>query len=147
MDAALGASLVLYVIAIVWSCDTGAFLFGIPFGRHKLFPRVSPSKSVEGAVAGFLCAMAAAYAGYAWFAHQSQGAPFLTAPQALLLGALLGVSSQIGDLVESLLKRDARVKDASSTIPGHGGVLDRFDSLLFSAPVAFYYLRNVVFSR
>ena len=147
MDDSLGAALVLYVIAIVWSCDTGAFLVGIPLGRHKLFPRVSPSKSVEGAVAGFLCAMGAAFAGYVWFAHQPGGNAFLSVQQALLLGALLGIASQLGDLVESLLKRDARVKDASSTIPGHGGVLDRFDSLLFSAPVAFYYLRNVVFPR
>jgi phosphatidate cytidylyltransferase len=147
MDDALGASLVLYVIAIVWSCDTGAFLVGIAFGRHKLFPRVSPSKSIEGAVAGFLCAVGVAFAGYAWFARQEGGDIFLTAPQALVLGALLGIAGQLGDLVESLLKRDARVKDASSTIPGHGGVLDRFDSLLFSAPVAFYYLRNVVFPR
>jgi phosphatidate cytidylyltransferase len=147
MDEALGASLVLYVIAIVWSCDTGAFLVGIPFGKHKLFPRVSPSKSVEGSVAGFVCAVAAAFAGYAWFAHQSGGKPFLSAGEAVFLGALLGISSQLGDLVESLIKRDAQVKDASSTIPGHGGVLDRFDSLLFSAPVAFYYLRSVVFAR
>jgi phosphatidate cytidylyltransferase len=147
MDDSLGATLVLYVIAIVWSCDTGAFLVGIPLGKHKLFPRVSPAKSIEGAVGGFLCAMGAAFLGYAWIARQSGGSAFLTVQQALVLGALLGIASQLGDLVESLLKRDARVKDASSTIPGHGGVLDRFDSLLFSAPVAFYYLRNVVFSR
>jgi phosphatidate cytidylyltransferase len=143
----LGAHLVLYSILIVWSCDTGAFLFGILFGRHKLLPHVSPGKSVEGAAAGFLCAVGGALWGRAWFAHYPDGAPLLSLGQAIVLGCLLGIAGQLGDLVESLLKRDARVKDASSTIPGHGGVLDRFDSLLFSAPVAYYYLRSIVFAR
>jgi phosphatidate cytidylyltransferase len=143
----LGCHLVLYSILIVWSCDTGAFLVGMSLGRHKLLPQVSPGKSIEGAAAGFLCAIGAAFWGRAWFAHFPDGAPLLTVGQAVVFGCLLGVAGQLGDLVESLLKRDARVKDASSTIPGHGGVLDRFDSLLFSAPVAYYYLRSVVFAR
>ncbi len=143
----VGAHLVLYSILIVWSCDTGAYFFGLMLGRHKLLPHVSPSKSIEGSAAGFLCAIGAAFWGRAWFAHFPDGAPLLSVGQTVFLGCLLGVSGQLGDLVESLLKRDARVKDASSTIPGHGGVLDRFDSLLFSAPVAYYYLRSVVFAR
>lgn len=147
MDDSVGASLVLYVFLITWSCDTGAFLVGIPLGKTKLLPRVSPGKSVEGAIGGFLAAIGGALLGRWWFVRTPEGAPLLSLDHAVALGALLGIASQLGDLVESLLKRDARVKDASSTIPGHGGVLDRFDSLLFSAPVAFYYLRSVVFER
>lgn len=147
LDDAMGAKFVLYTILIVWSCDTGAYLVGRAWGKHKLVPQVSPGKSVEGAVAGFTGAIGAALLGRVWFARGMDGAPFLSVEEAVALGALLGITSQLGDLVESLLKRDAQVKDASSTIPGHGGVLDRFDSLLFSAPVAFYFLRNVVFAR
>ncbi len=147
LDASLGGAFVLYTVLVAWCCDTGAFLVGIPLGRTKLLPRVSPAKSIEGAIGGFLAAIGGALLGRAWFAKYADGTPFLTLEQAVVFGTLLGIASQLGDLVESLLKRDARVKDASSTIPGHGGVLDRFDSLLFSAPVAFYYLRSVVFAR
>jgi phosphatidate cytidylyltransferase len=97
-------------------------------------PSVSPGKSLEGAIAGFLASIGAAFLARAWFA------PYLTALDAAVLGALVGVFGQLGDLVESLLKRDADMKDTSSLIPGHGGVLDRFDSLLFAAPIVYYYL-------
>jgi len=131
-----GAAWLFLVIACCWILDTAAYLVGRAIGRHKLAPRISPGKTVEGGIAGLLAAMI-------WTA--GVGMPLgLTAAQALALGALLGVSGQVGDLCESLLKRRAGVKDSGALLPGHGGVLDRFDSLLFNAPAAFYYLHYVV---
>jgi phosphatidate cytidylyltransferase len=130
-----GAALVLCVFAGIWICDSVAFFAGKAFGKHKLFPRVSPNKSWEGAVVGFL----AAAAGFAALAHYFL--PFLPTIHAAVLGALIGVVGQIGDLVESLLKRDAGIKDSSTIIPGHGGIFDRFDSVLFAAPVTYLYVK------
>jgi phosphatidate cytidylyltransferase len=142
-DAA-GSSFVLYAFLLAWACDTGAYFTGLSIGRHPLAPKVSPKKSVEGAIGGFMACVGAAFLGRVWFVRDAGGAPYLTIGQTLALGVLVGVAAQLGDLVESLLKRDARVKDTSAMIPGHGGVLDRFDSLLFSAPVAYYFLAFVV---
>ncbi len=144
LDYRLGSHFVLYAFLMAWGCDTAAYFVGLAIGRHKLFPRVSPKKSVEGAVAGFLAAVGGAILGRIWFVRDAQGSPLLGLGEALILGALVGTANQLGDLVESLLKRDAEVKDTSDSIPGHGGVLDRFDSLLFSAPVTYYFLVLVV---
>jgi phosphatidate cytidylyltransferase len=146
LDYQLGSHFVLYTFLIVWGCDTGAYCVGRPLGRHKLWPQVSPGKSVEGAIGGFAWAIGAALLGRVWFAKLPSGEPFVSVPEALVLGVLLGIAGQLGDLVESLLKRDAHVKDASHTIPGHGGILDRFDSLMLSAPLSYYFLRMVVFA-
>jgi phosphatidate cytidylyltransferase len=129
-----GMSFALLPFFLTWSCDTVAYAVGRAFGRNKMMPSVSPHKSWEGGLAGLAIAVAAAFGARAWFA------PYLTAADAVALGALVGVFGQIGDLVESLLKRDAETKDSSRLIPGHGGVLDRFDSLLFTAPIVYYYL-------
>jgi phosphatidate cytidylyltransferase len=144
LDDRVGAHLVLYAFLMTWACDTGAYFVGLAIGRHRLFERVSPKKSVEGAVGGLAAAIGAGAWGWAWFVHDASGEPLLTLNQALVLGALVGVSGQLGDLVESLLKRDAHIKDTSATIPGHGGVLDRFDSLIFSAPVTYYFFTWVI---
>lgn len=138
---ALGASFALLPFFIAWTCDTAAYAVGLAFGRTRLMPEVSPHKSVEGAVAGLLAAVGAAFVARAWFA------PYLSAVDAVALGVLVGVLGQLGDLVESLLKRDAAAKDTSRLIPGHGGVLDRFDSVLFAAPVTAYYLLFRVLER
>jgi phosphatidate cytidylyltransferase len=138
---ALGASFALLPFFLAWICDTAAYGVGLAFGRTKLMPDVSPGKSVEGAVAGLLAAIGAAFLARAWFA------PYLTLVDALILGTLVGVLGQLGDLVESLLKRDVEMKDTSRLIPGHGGVLDRFDSVLFAAPVVAYYLLFRVLPR
>lgn len=138
---AQGMSFALLPFFLAWTCDTAAYLVGRAWGRHQLAPRVSPQKSVEGAVGGLLASIAAGAVARAWFA------PFLTLGAALGLGALVGVFAQLGDLVESLLKRDAETKESSSLIPGHGGVLDRFDSLLFAAPLVYYFLVWEVFGR
>jgi phosphatidate cytidylyltransferase len=109
------------------------------FGRNRPWTAISPRKSVEGSIGGFVCAGLGAFAARAWFA------PYLSVGDALVLGALVGVFAQVGDLVESLFKRDAHQGDSSDLIPGHGGVLDRFDSLYFSAPIVYYYLKLAVF--
>ncbi|HYM80569.1 MAG TPA: phosphatidate cytidylyltransferase [Candidatus Limnocylindria bacterium] len=134
-----GASFVLLAFLVTWSCDTGAYAVGRVFGRNRPWTRISPRKSVEGAFGGLAAAVIAAFVARAWFA------PYLDVRDAALLGVLVGVFAQVGDLVESLLKRDAEHGDSSELIPGHGGVLDRFDSLYFAAPVVFYYLMIVVF--
>ena len=129
-----GMSYALLPFFLAWSCDTAAYAVGRAVGRTKLMPSVSPGKSVEGALAGLLVSIGAAFLARAWFA------PYLRPVDAAVLGALVGVFGQLGDLVESLLKRDAETKDSSTLIPGHGGVLDRFDSLLFAAPIVYYYI-------
>jgi len=134
-----GSSFVLLAFFVTWSCDTGAYAVGRVLGRNRPWTRISPRKSLEGAMGGLLLAVAAAFVARAWFA------PYLSPGDAALLGFLIGVFAQVGDLVESLLKRDAQHGDSSDLIPGHGGVLDRFDSLYFAAPVTYYYLRLFVF--
>jgi phosphatidate cytidylyltransferase len=138
---AVGMSFALLPFFLAWTCDTVAYLVGRAWGRHRLAPGVSPQKSVEGAVGGLLAAVLASAAARLWFAS------YLSWGAALVLGVLVGVFAQLGDLVESLLKRDAETKESSSLIPGHGGVLDRFDSLLFAAPLVYYYLVGAVFGR
>jgi len=137
----LGMSFALLPFFLAWTCDTAAYVVGRAWGRHRLAPGVSPQKSVEGAVGGLLAAIVAGAVARVWFA------PYLSWPSALVLGGLVGVFAQLGDLVESLLKRDAEAKESSSLIPGHGGVLDRFDSLLFAAPLVYYYLVWQVLGR
>ena len=135
----LGFRAVGLVFITTWMADTGAYLVGSLCGRHKLAPRISPGKSVEGALGGLAVAIAAGavYAHLCMRQEMSIGA-------GAWLGALAAVAGLAGDLAESLMKRDAAVKDASGAIPGHGGALDRFDSVLFSAPLIYYALRFVV---
>jgi phosphatidate cytidylyltransferase len=134
-----GASYVLLAFFLTWSCDTGAYVAGRLFGRIRPWARISPRKSIEGSAGGIVAAVVAAFVARVWFA------PYLAPLHALVLGTLVGVFAQVGDLVESMLKRDARFGDSSDFIPGHGGILDRFDSLYFAAPLVFYYLALVVF--
>jgi phosphatidate cytidylyltransferase len=135
-----GATYVWLALALTWGCDTAAYAAGSLWGRHKLFERVSPNKSVEGALGGLAACLAMACLARAWFA------PFLGRLDVIVLGLGVGVVSQLGDFVESMVKRDMGVKDASRVIPGHGGVLDRFDGLFFSAPLVYLYLRFAVLS-
>jgi phosphatidate cytidylyltransferase len=131
----LAAKLLTMFFAMVMLTDTGAFYAGRSLGRHKLAPRISPGKTIEGAVGGFLTAMLVGpLCHYTFF-------PEIPLGQALLLGAALGLVGQVGDLAESMLKRGAQVKDSSNLLPGHGGMLDRVDSLLFCAPLLYYYAR------
>lgn len=129
-----GGYLILSILISIWLCDSAAYFIGSAYGLHKLMLRVSPKKSWEGAVAGFIFSV------IGMVASKSLMLEFLSTFDAIIIGIIVGVFGQIGDLVESLIKRDANVKDSSSLIPGHGGILDRFDSLLFSAPIIYLYL-------
>lgn len=128
-SALLPVNFVLFIFISIWIMDTFAYLGGVSLGRHKLIPRVSPNKTVEGALFGFTGALGT------WLIASRFGFCPVSISQALVIGGSVGVVGQIGDLFESLLKRDVGIKDSSSFLPGHGGILDRFDSLLFVSPV------------
>jgi phosphatidate cytidylyltransferase len=132
-DLEAGKEWVLLLVWVTWLGETAAYLVGSAVGRHTLAPLVSPKKSVEGAAAQLAISVLAALVARAWFF------PALSLPGAILVGVVLGVVGQVGDLVESALKRSVGVKDTGRLIPGHGGMLDRIDSLLFNTPVLFYY--------
>jgi phosphatidate cytidylyltransferase len=129
-----GCSLVITLFVSVWMADIAAYFVGLTIGRHKLFPRVSPKKSWEGAIGGLV----GSTAGFGVLAMYLM--PSLDLTTALVCGAVVGIVGPLGDLSESLLKRDATVKDSGELLPGHGGVFDRFDSMLFAAPVVFLIL-------
>ncbi len=135
-----GGMTVATILVSLWVCDTAAYFIGLGFGRHRLFERVSPKKSWEGAIAGFVGAVATIVAA------QQTVLPYMSLGQAIVLGALIGITGQLGDLVESRFKRDAGVKDSSGLIPGHGGVYDRFDSVVFVAPIAYLYIDFIILS-
>lgn len=128
-----GISLIFLLLVIVMSGDTGAYYVGSALGRHKLYPRVSPNKSIEGSIGGLLGSIIGA------FVVRATLFPELTPLDCVATALLLGSLGQLGDLFESLLKRSFGVKDSGWIIPGHGGILDRLDSILFAAPAAFYY--------
>ena len=130
-----GAYLVISVFISTWISDSAAYYGGTALGKHKLFPRVSPNKSWEGAIFGFTFSV------LTLILAKFIVLDFLSLPSAIVTGVIIGIAGQIGDLVESLLKRDSAVKDSSVLIPGHGGFFDRFDSLLFSTPVIWMYLK------
>lgn len=134
-----GAAFVLLPLLAVWASDSAAYFVGHAIGRTKLAPHASPGKTIEGSVAGLVGAMGAS-ALVAWWAAGA-GSPQLAIPTALGVGLALGVSGQVGDLAESVLKRQAGVKDSGRVFPGHGGVLDRLDALLFAFPVAWMLFR------
>jgi phosphatidate cytidylyltransferase len=134
-----GGYTVISIFAMIWICDSAAYYGGMLTGKHKLFPRVSPKKSWEGAIFGFIFAILSAVGA------KMLVLPYLTIGEAVVIGFIVGTIGQLGDLVESLVKRDAGVKDSSDLIPGHGGVFDRFDSLLLVAPIVYLYLDFVVF--
>lgn len=134
-----GAQLVFLVFAGIWACDTFAYYGGKFFGNHKFFERVSPKKTWEGAVSGFFGALLGVWV--VKVIYEYFGIPFsLSLVQSLIIGVFAGTLGQVGDLAESLLKRDAQIKDSSSLIPGHGGVLDRFDSMMFVGPMTYVYV-------
>lgn len=123
-------------ILMLWSSDTGAYLFGITLGKHRLFERHSPKKSWEGFVGGLLCSMLAAFILSIYFAE-------LPLIHWLIIGAIIASAGTLGDLSESMLKRSLSKKDSGSFLPGHGGFLDRFDGLLLAAPLVFVYLHLI----
>ena len=153
-----GRHLVLFGLVVVWVGDTLAFFIGRKWGRHKLAPLISPGKTWEGSAASFSAAIIlgllfillpflqidlqpeggpyAPWVGRSWSGLAGMGNGLL---EAAILAAIINIAAQVGDLAESALKRNAGVKDSSQIVPGHGGVLDRIDALLFAAPVLWYY--------
>ena len=128
----------LSVFVFLWANDTGAYCVGSLLGRHKLFPRISPGKSWEGSIGGGLLVVALAWA-YGWY-ESSHGMGFLNEWQWAGLGLVVVIFGTWGDLVESLFKRTLGIKDSGNILPGHGGMLDRFDSSLLAIPAAVVYL-------
>jgi phosphatidate cytidylyltransferase len=127
---------ILILFAIIWAGDSAAYYGGRAFGRHALAPKVSPKKTVEGAIAGLIASVVVGTAIGTW--RYSAGSWI----NLSIICAATAIAGQIGDLAESALKRSAGVKDSSSILPGHGGILDRLDSLLFAAPVFFWLLKT-----
>ncbi len=131
-----GARLVITVFFVTWLGDTGAYLIGKRWGQHKLCVRLSPYKSMEGFIGAVLISCVAMLISRLW----------LTFPlfHTLALGVMIGMVGQIGDLFESMLKREMGIKDFGRILPGHGGVLDRFDSLLFTVPLFYHYVKYLI---
>ncbi len=130
-----GKQWLVFLYFIIWASDIGAYSIGIPFGKHRLYEKVSPKKSIEGLIGALIASTGMALLCRAWFM------PFIGIDEAIGLALALAAAGVIGDLVESLFKRSAGVKDSGGIIPGHGGILDRMDSMLFAAPVLYYYLK------
>jgi phosphatidate cytidylyltransferase len=138
LDYSMGFSFVMILFVVTWFCDTGAYIVGRLVGRHKIFGTISPGKTLEGSIGGFIIAVAG------MIAVRPLIAPYLSLVEAVLIAVIGAIVGQLGDLAESMIKRDVKIKDASSTIPGHGGVLDRFDSLLFTSPIIYYFFRYFI---
>ena len=132
-----GALLVFFVLLVTWASDAAAYYVGKTWGARPLAPRLSPNKTVEGFIGGLVVDPIIAWIGHVWFL------PVVTPVDCLILGILFTVLGLLGDLSESALKRQAGVKDSGALIPGHGGMLDRVDSLLLNAPVFYYYMAFV----
>jgi len=133
VDKTVSTHLLGFFLLVLMGSDTGAYYAGRAFGKHKLAPKVSPGKTWEGAIGGMLASMLAAAVAHFWFF------PELSLTAALPLAAAMNVLGVVGDLSESALKRGANAKDAAQILPGHGGFLDRLDSLLFNAPLLYYF--------
>jgi phosphatidate cytidylyltransferase len=125
--------ILLGFLYLLWANDTGAYLIGSKFGKHRLFERISPKKSWEGSIGGVACALLIAYVISLFYTD-------LVLTDWVVMALIIVVFGTLGDLVESMLKRSLNIKDSGSIFPGHGGLLDRFDGLLIAAPFVFFYL-------
>lgn len=135
-ELSLGAAYVWLAFVGTWASDTFAYFIGSYFGKHKLCPTISPKKTIEGALGGMLGSVIAIVVLGLLFK--------LPISHSIIMGILVGIVAPIGDLVESAIKRFAGVKDSGQILPGHGGILDRFDSILFTVPVIYYYMHVFV---
>ncbi|HYX07479.1 MAG TPA: phosphatidate cytidylyltransferase [Bacteroidales bacterium] len=128
--------ILMALFILIWTNDTGAYIVGMTIGKHRMIPRISPNKTWEGTIGGILFTLILAYL----LASHFQG---LSKIQVLGFAFITSISSIFGDLIESLLKRSVGIKDSGNILPGHGGILDRFDSLLVAAPTIFVYLQLI----
>ena len=134
----LGADLVFLLYAVIWFGDSGAYWIGSMLGKHKLAPKISPKKSIEGAVGNVVFNFLGATLAKMWFFTR------LTWHDVIAITLIIGISGIIGDLIESLWKRCAGVKDSATLIPGHGGILDRLDSFVLSSPLLYFYFLYIM---
>lgn len=132
-----GTKLVAFLILVTKMGDVGAYFVGSCFGRHNLIPRISPHKTVEGTIGGLAFSVASAVASKAYL-------PYFSFTHLIILGFLLGILAQVGDLAESLLKRDCGAKDSGANLSGFGGMLDLIDSLLFTTPIFYFYIQVLI---
>ena len=133
-----GSKLVYFLLLVVWLGDSGAYYVGKTFGKHKLSPLISPKKTVEGLLGGVAASVITAVVIHYTFFDK------FPLHHAIIAGVILSIAGVIGDLAESMWKRSADVKDSGTLLPGHGGFLDRFDSILFTAPILYFYWTLIV---
>ena len=133
-----GVPLIFLLVLVAWAGDSGAFFFGTWMGKHRLSKRISPKKTIEGALGGLVCGVLTAVVFKLFFLQN------LSLWHCLMIGVGLNIMNQFGDLCESFIKRSCVVKDSGTLFPGHGGVLDRIDSLLFAGPFLYYYLSRAL---
>lgn len=143
----IGPEWILFLYGTIWLSDSSAYYIGTHLGRRKLYPQLSPNKTVEGAIGSIIGGIAGSYILSILFLRPSHPifvlSRNLSGTDILILGIIIGVGCIIGDLVESMFKRDAGVKDSSNLIPGHGGILDKIDSSLVVAPFVYFYLKEL----
>ena len=139
-DLLMNTNLTFALTLSVWACDSSAFIFGTLFGKKKIMPSVSPKKSWVGSISGAITSLLILYV----FHHQGLLGDYFSLKDAMVIGLISGVFGQFGDFTESLLKRDVGVKDSGTLLAGHGGVLDRFDSLIFACPIAYLYVHFII---
>jgi phosphatidate cytidylyltransferase len=132
----VGTSLLIFPLFVTWMGDTFAYFGGRAFGKRPLAPKVSPKKTVEGGIAGLTGSVLSAVV-FSWLVLQDQAVIAIPVGVAAVMGMILGLAAQLGDLAESVLKRSAGVKDSGTLLPGHGGVLDRFDAVFFTVPLCY----------
>ena len=142
LDTVYSTYFTVSMVVAIWSCDSVAFIFGMKWGQKKIFPRVSPNKSWVGSLAGLVSTFVVFYG-----LHVQGILPDLTLLDVVVFSIITGFFGQAGDFAESLLKRDAGVKDSGKLLLGHGGVLDRFDSIIFASPLTYAYLSIIYYPR
>ena len=142
LDTVYSTYFTVSMVVAIWSCDSVAFIFGMKWGQKKIFPRVSPNKSWVGSLAGLVSTFVVYYS-----LHVQGILPDLTLLDVAVFSIITGFFGQAGDFAESLLKRDAGVKDSGKLLLGHGGVLDRFDSIIFASPLTYAYLSIIYYPR
>lgn len=130
-----GKILIFYVLIVTWVGDTTSLYVGTALGKHRLAPSISPNKTIEGAIGGLAGSLLSGFLAKLWFFER------LSILDCIITSLLCGIIGQVGDLCESAIKRDLNEKDAGNIIPGHGGILDRMDGILFSAPALYYYVK------
>jgi phosphatidate cytidylyltransferase len=132
-----GTIWIFLLLAIIFAGDTSAYYVGSYLGRHKLSPTISPGKTIEGAIGGLTANLVVGAIGKAFFL------PDLAWSLSILFFLAVGIAGQLGDLFESEMKRSSNIKDSSNILPGHGGILDRIDAILFASPVAYVFIRFI----